>query len=537
MTLINLSLFNSNNKISNSEWTNTLKKPLNITKNSIITLKQAYIDINTAGQYQVISINNDIQILLEFGFCVLYTPDIIDPLLDSTKPTPQQPNAIYIARDSTPGGSLSPIMSVKQFTLPAGEYGPSDLAVYMTSRMSEFIYQDITDFLQNSNNSFMRPITYIPRITAPDININDDYIISEFVSVFFNSANPILDKYAVGDAVQFSCYDTLNKQTIKINGGTISSITRNTNSAGQVQLTILTTVFNPNNKNPEILPGPNIYSDVYLEDPSKTQQLVFYNQNDIYDELHFAISPTAAPNGVLVGSSQVGVLFNNNNSNRFELLAHSPLYEKTADTNPSIYAYKESGSSNIIFADKFASTPFFTLAPSNFWQDLGFDLTKCIISNGPNIIVPPITTGVNTTGGFVSYDTIIASTRVNYAIPSNTYWYGTNLFKNIIASSNFISSGSGYYLLELSGMCLSEYIDDNQAKNTIFCVISRNYDTSGYVTVYGGSEARNIYNGEPYQISSISVRILDPISMTPLSNSILGKNNSIYIEIITPEDD
>ena len=531
MTLINLSSFNSDSKNSNSEWTNTLPKAITVKNGASISLKQAFLDINTSGQYQVISINQDITIGFTFGFAVLYTPDIIDPLLENPKPT--QPNQLYIARDIT---TKKPILNTKNIPLPAGEYGAQDLSLYLTAKMTEFTSQDISDFIGNSNQ-FMRDTNYIPRLMSPDIDaIDNDYIIQNFVSVALYNDDPVLDLFQVGDTVTFNCYDRSNKDQITINGGQITNIESTVSPTGTI-LTIETTIFNPGNRNPEILDAGSTYTEVNLTIPAKSSKLTFYNQSDINDVMTFADNPAAAPLGVLVGSSQVGLLFNNNNSSRFELLAHSPLYEKTSDVNPSIYAYKDAGSSNILFADKFACTPFFNLTPTDFWGALGFDLDSCLVKNNDSFsaIVPQMTTGINCTGGFVTYDTLIGSTRANYAIPASTYWYNTSLFKNILAVRNYTSTSTGYYLIELGNLVLPEYIDDNNTKNTIFSVASRNYDTSGYITVYPGNEIRGVYIGEDYQISSISVRILDPTTMNPINDAILGTNNSVYIELLNPD--
>jgi hypothetical protein len=77
-------------------------------------------------------------------------------------------------------------------------------------------------------------------------------------------------------------------------------------------------------------------------------------------------------------------------------------------------------------------------------------------------------------------------------------------------------------------------MDDQETRIGIFALISKNYDTSGYITVYAGNEILTINDGNDYLLQSIRVRILDPNTKLPLSGALLGQNNSIYLEILTP---
>lgn len=528
--LVNLSTFNSDEIVSNAEWTNTMKKPITIYNGTQITLKQAFLDSASAGQYQVIQIAQDMTITMAFGFVVQYIDDIMKALVVAK---PIGDNQLYIALDPA---SKAPILSYNTFVLPAGNYGPQDLAVIITKQLAQFNNTNISEF-NSEPGLFMRPSQSVVSVSGPNINTTDPpYSIYSFTTIPLKTTDPMIAKFSTnGLPITFKCFNTGISKIFSGDCGTITSVIQNVISDDLVTLTIESTVLNKN-VGLEIDPyGFNELVKVQLIETGSTSNLTFYNQNDLADSFQFKSAIPPSTNGLYVGSSQVALLFNNESSNRFELTAHSPIYEKSTDASPQIYGYSVGG--DYYFADKFSSTPFFSLEPANFWTSLGFDLDKVLVSMDATTKLPnnAIITGVNTSGAFVTYDAIISGGRATYAIPTNTpYYYGTNLFKNILATTNYQASNAGYYLLELSNIQTTEYMDDAETRIGIFALISKNYDTSGYITVYGGSEILTINSGNPYLLQSIRVRILDPNTKLPLSNALLGMNNSVYLEILTP---
>lgn len=526
--LVNLSTFNSDEIISNSEWTNTMKKPITISNGTQITLKQAFLDSASAGQYQVIQIAQDMTITMAFGFVVQYIADIMKHLVITE---PAGNNELYIALDTV---SKAPILSYNSFVLPAGNYGPQDLAVIITKQLAQFNNTNISEF-NAEPGLFMRPSQSVVSVSGPDINSTDPpFAIYEFVTIPLKTTDPMVAKFStIGLPITFKCFNTGISKMFSASAGTISSVTQKIISGDLVSLTIKSAVLTAGL---EIdFDGFNTLVKVQLVETGSASNLTFYNQTNLADNFQFKPVIGTSVNGLYVGSSQVALLFNNESSNRFELTAHSPIYEKSADASPQIYGYTVGG--DYYFADKFSSTPFFSLEPANFWSSLGFDLSKALVTMNSTTKLPnnAIITGTNTSGGFVTYDAIISGGRATYAIPTDTpYYYGTNLFKNILAITNYQASNAGYYLLELSNIQTTEYMDDSETRIGIFALISKNYDTSGYITVYGGSEILTINSGNSYLIQSIRVRILDPNTKLPLSNAIIGLNNSVYLEILTP---
>lgn len=525
--LVNLSTFNSDEIVSNAEWTNTMKKPITIYNGTQITLKQAFLDSASAGQYQVIQLAEDLTITMAFGFVVQYISLIMKDLVIAE---PAGNNELYIALDPA---TKAPILSYNTFVLPAGNYGPQDLAVTMTRQLAQFNNTNISEF-NSEPGLFMRPSQAVVSVSGPDIDTTDPpYYITEFVTIPIKVGDPIIAKFStIGLPIEIKLYNTLAGKMFNYPAGTISSVTQKQISGDLITLTIKSAIMDQG-LNIDYY-GFNVLEKVQLIESGSTSNLTFYNQSNLNDFFQFKPTIDNSTNGLFVGSSQVALLFNNESSNRFEITAHSPIYER-GDSAPQILGYSIAG--DYYFADKFSSTPFFQLEPANFWQGLGFDLSKVLVTMDPTTQLPKtaIRTGINTSGGFVTYDTIIAGGRATYAIPTDTaFYYSTNLFKNILASTNYQASNAGYYLLELSNIQTTEYMDDSETRIGIFALISKNYDTSGYITVYGGSEILTINSGNPYLLQSIRCRILDPNTKLPLNNAILGLNNSIYLEIITP---
>jgi hypothetical protein len=526
--LINLSTFNSDEIISNSEWTNTMKKPIAISNGTQITLKQAFLDSASAGQYQVIQIPQDMTITMAFGFVVQYV-DLIMKALVITEPLGN--NELYIALDPV---SKAPILSYNSFILPAGNYGPQDLAVIITKQLAQFNNTNISEF-NSEPGLFMRPSQSVISVSGPDINTTDPpFAIYEFTTIPLKITDPMVAKFStVGLNITFKCFNQSINKIFSANAGTISSVTQKSISGDLITLTIKSAVMDAGLEIDQ--DGFSTLVKVQLIETGSTSNMTFYNQTNINDSFQFKPVIGNSTNGLYVGSSQVALLFNNESSNRFELTAHSPIYEKNTDASPQILGYSVGG--DYYFADKFSSTPFFNLEPASFWSSLGFDLSKVLVTMDNTTHLPnnAIVTGINTSGAFVTYDSIISGGRATYAIPTNvSFYYGTNLFKNILASTNYQASNAGYYLLELSNIQTTEYIDDSETRIGIFALISKNYDTSGYITVYGGSEILTINSGSPYLLQSIRVRILDPNTKLPLSNALLGMNNSVYLEILNP---
>lgn len=528
--LVNLSTFNSDEIVSNAEWTNTMKKPITVANGTQITLKQAFLDSASAGQYQVIQIPQDMTITLAFGFIVQYVDLIMKTLVIAE---PKGNNEFYIALDPV---SKAPILSYNTFTLPAGNYGPQDLAVIITKQLAQFNNTNISEF-NAEPGLFMRPSQAVISVSGPDINTTDPgYAIFSFTTIPLKTTDPMIAKFStIGLPITFKCFNGTTNKIFTANAGTIITVKQNIISGDLITLTIESTNMRKDNG---LDIDPYGYSElvkVALIETGSTSNMTFYNQNDITDSFQFKTAIGTSTNGLYIGSSQIALLFNNESSNRFEITAHSPIYEKNTDASPQILGYSVGG--DYYFADKFSSTPFFSLEPADFWKSLGFDLSKVLITMDPTTHLPvnKIVTGINTSGGFVTYDAIISGGRATYAIPTDTpFYYGTNLFKNIIADTNYQASSAGYYLLELSNIQTTEYMDDTETRIGIFALISKNYDTSGYITVYGGSEILTVNSGTPYLLQSIRVRILDPNTKLPLNNALLGINNSIYLEILTP---
>jgi len=266
-----------------------------------------------------------------------------------------------------------------------------------------------------------------------------------------------------------------------------------------------------------------------------------------------------APTNYVIGSSQVGLIYDDDdNKFKFELL-HGSIY----DTNGRIAVkYIEVGTSaRYRIANSNAGVAFtgFTadadgVKCSNlFIRDMGFNSSMFVTAYNPvkndyvNIgtdiqtstvqIVP----GLNTTADLVSIDLVGLKTDTTYFTAPALGALGdiettavSSVVANEIKGSQTGSLNNGYFLVEISGLPNSDIV--NNPNNKIQAIIGRYYSTADFTESVDGSGSIPYVQppGPPAMISDLTVRILDPSGSNTDS---VGGNNTIFLELIkaTPE--
>jgi hypothetical protein len=189
-------------------------------------------------------------------------------------------------------------------------------------------------------------------------------------------------------------------------------------------------------------------------------------------------------------------------------------------------------SSGVYGAADTRSGIFFTdLEPTAFWSNLGFTLNNILVVDGDNEkLRTRLVRGVNITSHLFGYDGIISHSYVLPSpVPSAEYFYATETVISIEADTELLNNDSGYYLIELVGL-KTDYLNDNgQQLPAIMNVASKNYNQGGYITGYGDGSITYTNTGEPYMLSSLRVRILDPITKTPITT--IGPKNSVFVQV------
>lgn len=114
--------------------------------------------------------------------------------------------------------------------------------------------------------------------------------------------------------------------------------------------------------------------------------------------------------------------------------------------------------------------------------------------------------------------------------------YGYNFvespnFNNLIASSNPLISttNAGHYLLEINGYNM-DYINHEKMFNVKALIGSYLMSSDSFAQTLGFDPTIYSHCGEPLQVSSLSIRILNPITKQPAQN--IGSNSTIYLQIV-----
>jgi len=151
--------------------------------------------------------------------------------------------------------------------------------------------------------------------------------------------------------------------------------------------------------------------------------------------------------------------------------------------------------------------------------------------------------GIKTTGGFIGLTNMMedpGKSKIN-SLDSNwaslnpgtltEYTYTEDTY-NIISSRNYDpQQDGGYWLLSVSNFH-NEFHEDSQERHDIQALIPRNYIQNNYITAYQESGISWVNRGEPFLLSSVNIQILEPKTKAAVSESNLGENNAVFLQVI-----
>lgn len=273
--------------------------------------------------------------------------------------------------------------------------------------------------------------------------------------------------------------------------------------------------------------------------------------------------------------------------------AHTPIYSKPTNNNSTAnviesvgiypartYPLNEANSptnklanpaEGVFFADKQSGILLAAMNPPDFWSELGFDVAACISNPPINDIGAPFMTFENflakTTGGFNglanNYDTsqdMTGSSEQCYAAVSDLFSVGGKISNTVSTNAQAVSNSvmlpnylnepiyyevqtthsidavnpplnptdSGHYLVEITGF-QSEFMN-SESKREIKALISNYFiNQNSFATSNGADTYIYAHQGEPIQLSSLKIRILNPV--TGEEQALLGPNSSIYLQV------
>jgi len=541
-TILELSKYTSNNG-SNSDWTNVLCKPVKVDTNTYISVKQAFIDTRQINA-TTIELPQDVTWTLYFMYY------IIGHGIAQTNPTNSKAEGslTYVSPDGkpyimcktaeTPGTPYIPVIDAVQITIPAGLYDRTFLANYITKK-----FQSVNGQLESVPAMSFTNGNILPIWDANNKLIGFtplQYPLNPFVITTF--IKPLLVRH--------------NTET--------------------------TPAPPPRPYSSTIIQGAGIYTPVYFV-PMCGDTL--YNNDDGYIVPAANTSNIVLTDGLvnyydggITGATQISLVYNDNNSGRYSFqYIHSPIINNgdevtgnysaankapnSLDTSTTAWLNSHSG---IMFCHTYtnlsANPNQITDTPDNpfvdpFFEQLGMKYSDIINPDvldllQVNIQLPNLgfsyanflkytTKNFYPVSGFTSGATTDINTDKKYEIETyaNKFLTGgysfdtASITDEIYFSSVPISSNTsaGHYCVELSYGADEGYI--NRDKTMLIKGIIGSFYLSGdsFVQSMGpDSIVYNPHNCVPFNLNTINVRILNPVTKQPET---LGPNSTIYLQV------
>jgi len=250
-----------------------------------------------------------------------------------------------------------------------------------------------------------------------------------------------------------------------------------------------------------------------------------------------------------IGASEVALLWNKNLDGRFQFqFLHTPII---SEGHVAVAIHRNYANTHYYMYNRRTGMFFTEMKPTNFWESLGFNVSagdpaSMIVSFDEEHKVDTdldVAQGIKTTGGFIGLTNMMENpgkSKIN-SLDSNwaslnpgtltEYTYTEDTY-NIISSRNYDpQQDGGYWLLSVSNFH-NEFHEDSQERHDIQALIPRNYIQNNYITAYQESGISWVNRGEPFLLSSVNIQILEPKTKAAVSESNLGENNAVFLQVI-----
>ena len=194
MEILELSTYNSKENTNNSTWTNTFSS-VKINTGDEIGLKTCFIDLKKTNAQDNITIENDINLTMTFGY---YQNYLTDMSVNST-PVGYSPNGLYhIAREL---GSSNLLTTTKTYTLQKGNYTPEVLGELLTRKFTELGGEDLNAIIDSNN--FLLPTSTLLPIDLSDIvnNTGGGVQNTQWTASIITLTGEVVNYYVVGQKV------------------------------------------------------------------------------------------------------------------------------------------------------------------------------------------------------------------------------------------------------------------------------------------------------------------------------------------------
>lgn len=557
--VVELSRYNTVDTNGNSEWTNHLSKNIKIEPGDSIVVKQCFIDTRLIDNTSIL-IEEDIEWTLYFIYWVnghginqiVYNSDA-DKNYSASIPDGLPYCLATIANPTAPSGMTVlnpyPLTDKKVVKIPKGTYERNYLATFITKQfestknpenvsLSSLRFgnaQGFPVYAENIAGSF--PTTFT------DLNIVDDptKVVTPFIK-------PLLCCVADGEP-------------------------------GEIAFPILFLYLdNQGNYKPAILnPFLNSVNGAY---EYGSGQLLILNGDELKKDYDIGGSNYTVYDGGYIGSTEIALVYNDESSGKFSFqYLHSPLVNDGNETT-SIFTRTVSGSTNppfqsnkVAFCGAYSGIMFvetFTnLTPKDasgnylynedpFFQQLGMNYNDIVPADAKNLFVNDLKVGQtqfveqgailqddflsHTTKNFLSTGGLIDQSKTttigNYKITNYQSIYGFSsysfmdsqitdeiYFSNVPVSS---TTNAGHYLVDIQAYD-NTYVNDNELYSIKATVSNFYLSGDSFTSTLGPDPYIYTHQGVPISLSSIKVRILNPITKENADN--VGDNSTIYLQV------
>jgi hypothetical protein len=571
----------SNNKINSSDFNYTFKKPITLNNGDSVNIHSIFLDTRRQATGTINIPSPGLPISMEFYYYTIngnYKKGQVNssgiPINSEGTPLPN-PDAIdsqfhgydglpYILKCQYNGTDFRPLIGVWNYTIPAGNYQPQDLAALISKNM------------QSANiGNLMNPPTQDTILLYPETRGANTYI-TPFITAVWNSSRSILNSE--------EAYDS---QSLNPNDPSF------TNLPNYVMFSD-STFYNQTIDVPyrRYYFGPLIENSIYPP----------YFYNEYVDDNSTYIS-------YQIGPDSPALEFNTDGSGRFSLNnLHRPLrqegknvvsvniarhYDISENNTPKIK--RSDNTLTVLTAD--TGILLKSLNPPQFWiNTLGFDTSAITldITDYPNEKIPKskflqctseqlwtisalnsvfyngtIKRGVsllNNSGYpadlssspsnapvgqsfnelsrydahlnpacFPNDDSVYKQTALTWSVYksySQTFQQDDTRFLSAVLPYQD-PDDQGHYLVEIQGIGNNEYTNDSDSFN-IHGIISKYYIQNNFLSGEASASLTYIHQGAPLTTKSVNIRILNPSTKTPAR---LGQSNYLYLQLIhQPQD-
>lgn len=410
------------------------------------------------------------------------------------------------------GAKLSPSNKVTTFNygsmVPRNGYNEAEYDVYYPYEMGDFTLGAVTYALSTASTGFVLDVRTV-NVTLPAGRYDPQSLAVQITQLFSSAAG--IKPSTSGDQI----YAPVNPFLIRTD--------------------------DPQNSN-------MFFNRVPL---TRVQGGIIFQDGDTYE---YRTAGSAVIPAYYIGATEFSLEYDVGGGQVFQLsYCHMPMTDpaRPGEQDIALYSLGAPGGTLSFKAVTSASgIVFHDLQPASFWQDkLGLreklivplmsDINGLQYYTRPSLLrsitfgfqglssflLPPTETGTNTYPDFRKMSPL-------KPVADPLYLNVTGQSRAIIGDTITVNTTGGYFLIECLNAFRSTggYIDTTENRRYISAVVSTQMDNNNVITGYSDSDtAGYVHRGASYLISSVVIRILDPLSKLPVLT--LGPNNCIWLQV------